>query len=66
MNELLDAQARPKPAKALWTLLAKAGVPRYAEIVVTADDPGEAALGHFVLKLMGHADLRLALAEPHI
>lgn len=57
-TELLDAQRRPKPAKALWPLLDKAGVPRYAPIVVQADDPGEAALGYFVLKLMGYADVR--------
>lgn len=57
-TELLDAQRRPKPAKALWPLLDKAGVPRYAPIVVLADDPGEAALGYFVLKLMGYADVR--------
>lgn len=57
-TELLDAQRRPKPAKALWPLLDKAGVPRYAPIVVLADDPGEAALGYFVLRLMGYADVR--------
>ncbi|RZI97960.1 MAG: hypothetical protein EOP39_27395 [Rubrivivax sp.] len=57
-TELLDAQRRPKPAKALWPLLDKAGVPRYAPIVVLADDPGEVALGYFVLKLMGYADVR--------
>jgi 3-mercaptopyruvate sulfurtransferase SseA len=57
-TDLLDAQRRPKPAKALWQLLDKAGVPRYATVVVLADDPGEVALGYFVLKLMGHADVR--------
>jgi thiosulfate/3-mercaptopyruvate sulfurtransferase len=28
-------------------------VPRYAEIVCVSDDPGEAAVGWFVLRLMG-------------
>lgn len=52
-TELLAANGVPKPAKDLWSLLAKAGVPRYAEIVCIADDPGEAAVGWFVLRLMG-------------
>lgn len=52
-TELLAANGVPKPAKDLWSLLAKAGVPRYAQIVSIADDPGEAAVGWFVLRLMG-------------
>ncbi len=61
--ELLDAQHRPKPAKALWQVLSKAGVPRYAEIVATGDDAGEAAMDYFVLKLMGYADVKLVLPD---
>jgi 3-mercaptopyruvate sulfurtransferase SseA len=69
--ELLDANGAPKAAKDLWSLLAKAGVPRYAEVVAFADDPGEAAVSYFVLKLMGFADVKLggitttAGREPH-
>ena len=51
--QLLDADGTPKPAGDVWALLAKAGVPRYAEIVTVADDPADAALGSFVLQLMG-------------
>ena len=62
-SELLNADGWPKAAKDLWTLLAKAGVPRYAQIVVTADDPGEAAVSLFVLRLMGFVDVKLASAS---
>jgi thiosulfate/3-mercaptopyruvate sulfurtransferase len=58
-TELLAANGVPKPAKDLWSLLAKAGVPRYAEIVCIADDPGEAAVGWFVLRLMGFERARV-------
>jgi thiosulfate/3-mercaptopyruvate sulfurtransferase len=58
-TELLAANGAPKPAKDLWSLLAKAGVPRYAEIVCIADDPGEAAVGWFVLRLMGFERVQL-------
>lgn len=61
--------AQPMPARRLlntstsgpqaWILLAKAGVPRDAEIVAFADDPGEAAVNYCVLKLMGFADVKL-------
>jgi thiosulfate/3-mercaptopyruvate sulfurtransferase len=61
-TELLDAAGMPKPAADLWNLLAKAGVPRYARIVVFADDAGEAALNALVLKLMGFVDVQLAAA----
>jgi thiosulfate/3-mercaptopyruvate sulfurtransferase len=58
-TELLASNGTPKPAKDLWTLLAKAGVPRYAEIVCIADDPGEAAVGWFVLRLMGFERVKI-------
>jgi thiosulfate/3-mercaptopyruvate sulfurtransferase len=61
-TELVNADGLPKPAKDLWAILAKAGVPRYAELVAVADDPGEAAVGYFVLKLMGYPDVKLM---PH-
>ncbi|GMV57583.1 MAG: hypothetical protein AMXMBFR72_06980 [Betaproteobacteria bacterium] len=60
-TSLLNADRTPKPAKDLWTTLAKAGVPRYAEIVTFADDPGEAAANYFILKLMGFPDVKVLL-----
>lgn len=60
-TEFLDATGRPKAAKDIWALLAKAGVPRYAELVTLADTPGEAAVNHVILRLMGLADVKLLL-----
>lgn len=60
-TSLLDADGRPKPAKDLWKAIAKAGVPRYAEIVVIGDTPGEAAANLYLLKLMGFADAKVWL-----
>lgn len=57
--ELLNADGTPKEANALWKILTQAGLPRYAEIVAVADDPGEAAIGYFVLKLMGYPDVKV-------
>jgi len=54
-----NADGTPKAAKDIWAVLAKAGVPRYAEIVTFADDPGEAAAGYFVFKLMGYPDVKV-------
>lgn len=62
-TELLKADGTPKAAKDLWAVLSKAGVPRYAEIVTVSDDPGEAAINYFVLRLMGYADVKM-LAAP--
>lgn len=56
---LLDANGQPKPAKDLWKAITKAGVPRYAEIVVFSDAIGEAAANYFLLKLMGFADVKV-------
>lgn len=58
-RQLLDASGRPRPAGEIWTVLSKAGLPRYAEIVAIADDVGEAAVGYFVLKLMGYPDVKV-------
>jgi 3-mercaptopyruvate sulfurtransferase SseA len=57
---LLNADGSPKPAKDIWNLLAKAGVPRFAEIITVSDDPGEAAANYVVLKLMGLADVKVS------
>jgi thiosulfate/3-mercaptopyruvate sulfurtransferase len=56
---LLAADGTPKAAHDIWMVLDKAGVPRYAEIIVYADDPGEAAINYFVLRLMGYPDVKL-------
>jgi len=50
-----------RPAKESWAILTKAGLPRYAEVIVYADDPGEAAVNHFILKLMGYPDVKVLL-----
>jgi len=34
-------------------------IPRYAEIVCFADDPRDAAVDYFVLKLMGYPDVKV-------
>jgi len=61
-TELLDSDGTPKAAKDIWNLLAKAGVPRYAEIICVADDPGEAAANYYLLKLMGFPDVKVLVA----
>jgi thiosulfate/3-mercaptopyruvate sulfurtransferase len=58
-TSLLNADGTPKAAKDVWNILAKAGVPRYAEIVCFSDDPGEAAVNYFILKLMGFPDAKV-------
>ena len=60
-TDLLNANGSPKAAKDIWAALAKAGVPRYAEIIVYADDPGEAAMNYVVLKMMGYPDVKVLL-----
>jgi len=58
-TDLLNADGTPKAAKDVWNILAKAGVPRYAELVCFSDDPGEAAVNYFILKLMGYPDIKV-------
>ncbi|MCX6574861.1 MAG: rhodanese-like domain-containing protein [Candidatus Aminicenantes bacterium] len=58
-TDLLNADGMPKAAKDIWNILAKAGVPRYAELVCFSDDPGEAAANYFILKLMGYPDIKV-------
>ena len=58
-SQFINADGTPKAAKEIWALLAKAGVPRYAELVLVADTPGEAAVDYVVFRLMGLADLKL-------
>src|SRR5215510_578054 len=58
-TDLLNADGTPKAAKDIWNILSKAGVPRYAELVCISDDPGEAAVNYFILKLMGFPDIKV-------
>jgi 3-mercaptopyruvate sulfurtransferase SseA len=58
-TQLLNADGTPKHAKDIWAVLAKAGVPRYAELVTVSDDPGEAAVSYYVLKLMGFPEVKM-------
>lgn len=58
-TQLLDAAGRPKPAGEIWAVLSKAGLPRHAEIVTFADDVGQAAVGYFVLRMMGYPDVKV-------
>ena len=60
-TDLLNADGKPKAAKDIWNILAKAGVPRYAELLSFSDDPGEAAANYFILKLMGYPDVKVLL-----
>ena len=60
-TELVKPDGTPKAAKDIWTVLSKAGVPRYAEIVSVSDDPGEAAVNYYLLKLMGYPDVKVML-----
>jgi len=60
-TELLKPDGTPKAAKDIWNILTKAGVPRYAELVCVSDDPGEAAVNYFILKLMGYTDIKVWL-----
>jgi thiosulfate/3-mercaptopyruvate sulfurtransferase len=60
-TELLKPDGSPKAAKDIWAVLNKAGVPRYAELVAFSDDPAEAAVGYYVLKLMGFPDAKVLM-----
>jgi 3-mercaptopyruvate sulfurtransferase SseA len=58
-TDLLNADSTPKAAKDIWDILTSAGVPIYAELVCYSDDPGEAAVNYFILKLMGYSDIKV-------
>jgi len=63
-SDLLNPDGTPKAAKDIWNILSKAGIPRYAELICFADDPGEAAANYFILKLMGFPDIKVLANEP--
>jgi len=60
-TDLLNEDGTPKAAKDIWDILQKAGVPRYAELVCFSDDPGEASVNYFILKLMGFPDVKVLI-----
>lgn len=55
--DLLAPDGTPRAAKEIWARLDKAGVSRYARIVLVGDDAGATAVGYYLLKLMGYADV---------
>jgi 3-mercaptopyruvate sulfurtransferase SseA len=61
-TDLLDDKGMPKPAAEIWKVLVKAGVPRYAEIVLVSDDPGEAAINYYIFRLMGFPDVKVLVS----
>jgi 3-mercaptopyruvate sulfurtransferase SseA len=58
-TDLVNANGSPKAAGEIWNTLSKAGVPRYAEIILYSDEPGEAAVNYFIMKLMGYPDVKV-------
>jgi len=60
-TELLAADGKPKAAQDIWTILAKAGLPRHARVVCVAEDPREAAINYYILRLMGWPDVKVLL-----
>ena len=58
-TDLLNSGGAPKEAKDIWNVLEKASVPRYAELVCFSNDPGEAAVNYFILKLMGYPNIKV-------
>lgn len=58
-TELLNADGTPKAASDIWTILARAGLPRHARVVCVADDVREAAINYYILRLMGWPDVKV-------
>jgi 3-mercaptopyruvate sulfurtransferase SseA len=58
-SRLVDADGGVRPASELWAAISKAAVPRHAQLVFVADDPGDAAINYYVFQLMGYTDLRV-------
>ena len=57
--QFLNANGTPKAANDIWNTLVKAGVPRYAQVVLFADSLGEAAVNYVIFRLMGFTDLKV-------
>ena len=49
-----------RPPHEAWTQLRKAGLPRLAQVTVTARQPGEGAVALLVLRMLGWPDARAA------
>lgn len=62
-TDVVNENGTPKSAKEIWKTLTKAGVPRYAELVCYSDDPGEAAVNYFILKMMGYPDVKVWVSK---
>jgi thiosulfate/3-mercaptopyruvate sulfurtransferase len=60
-SDLLNTEGKPREAKEIWKILSGAGVIRYAELVCFSDDPGEAAINFYILKLMGFPDVKVLI-----
>jgi 3-mercaptopyruvate sulfurtransferase SseA len=58
---LVNDDGSVKPAPELWTAISKAAVPRHAQLVIVADDVGEAAMNYYVFQVMGYTNLRVLL-----
>jgi thiosulfate/3-mercaptopyruvate sulfurtransferase len=58
-SSLVGDDGSPRSAPELWSAISKAGVPRYAQIVLVADDIGDAAINYYILQLMGYRNLRV-------
>lgn len=57
--QFLRGDGTPKAAHDIWSMLEKAGLPRYAQIDVVGETPGQAAVNYVILRMMGFADVRL-------
>jgi thiosulfate/3-mercaptopyruvate sulfurtransferase len=60
---LIQTDGSPKAAGEIWKSLQQAGISRYAELVSTADDVGDAALNVVLLNLMGFRHVRIQLTR---
>ena len=58
-TELLNADSTPKPAAGLWKRIDQAGVPRWPAGILFADVPAEAAVNHYLFRLMGWPDVKV-------
>ena len=58
-TELLNADSTPKPAAGRWKRIDQAGEPRWAAGILFADVPAEAAVNHYMFRLMGWPDVKV-------
>ncbi|MBL8519544.1 MAG: hypothetical protein JNK75_02635 [Betaproteobacteria bacterium] len=58
-QSLMTPEHTPKAAKDMLAVLTKAKVPRYAEIVLVADDVKDAALNYLAFRLMGYPEVKV-------